>query len=432
MQKRRLLLITSGVFGIIMLLFLGMFIWVNKTKIGQKVKKENAVIELELWYPWSKENEIYQKAIQEAIEEFHEEQNYIRICSEGVDTEVYREKLPSAVAMDETPDMYFCYTSTYLQNIVQTGKVLSMNNYLPPDVKEQLQKGAFETVTFQNQIYGLPFAEDMGVFLVNTELFDKYELQIPETWEELLAVCKVFIEKGMTPLACATDMDTGYRMYLEILCLSESGKETCKRIISRKEMPDQAFSNGVYKFCKLLEIGAFGERDIQKSTFDIEDEFMMSRIPMYFTKNHMLGNIMQKNNPLYGKIKLVSFPDSHGKVLGGVSEAFVVDSSTQYPQEAVYALGRILQKFSTKLYEKGAALPVWDTSNAKVPEEELYRSLISELQHVQEKMLYWEFLLDAHMAVRFMEESEKLFLGKIDEDNFLGSFLENGELFLLK
>ena len=55
------------------------------------------------------------------------------------------------------------------------------------------------------QVYAVPFAsQTLGLF-INREIFDKYSLKAPATWDELLQVSKTLKEKGVIPLANGTN-----------------------------------------------------------------------------------------------------------------------------------------------------------------------------------------------------------------------------------
>ncbi|MFR2645502.1 MAG: extracellular solute-binding protein, partial [Blautia coccoides] len=91
------------------------------------------MINLRLWHPWENEGEAYKKSFLEAVEEYNETHDRIQIQAEGTEMELYREKLPSAIASNDTPDIYFCFGDSYLRGAVSSGKLLKMNEFLSDD-----------------------------------------------------------------------------------------------------------------------------------------------------------------------------------------------------------------------------------------------------------------------------------------------------------
>jgi raffinose/stachyose/melibiose transport system substrate-binding protein len=377
---------------------------------------------LDIWYPWTDKNELYEKAFLWAVQEYNQEHSDVQMNPKGMEMEVYREKLPSDIASNDTPDIYLCFTNEYLKNIADSGRVLNLNDYLAWDLDQNLQMSSLQNMTFDGMIYGLPFSESVGVFLVNTELFEQYGCEIPESWEQLLEVCRVFLENGITPLACSEDSDSGFRMYLEAICMNEAGAKTCEDIITGKQEVNEEFLQGVQKFAELMDMGAFGTIPLQMDTVDVEELFYLSRIPMYYTKSSFVGNIIQRNNPLYGKIHVIPFPGKRDmEMLGGVSECFVINADVEEPQEAVSALEEILQNFSLALYKNGSGIPVWNTEEV-LSDREPYTETVTMIQNADSLMPLWEFLISGEKMENFMKQSKDLVQNKITWEEFVRGF----------
>lgn len=71
------------------------------------IKKESNVVSLKLWYPWTDKYEQYEKIFLRSVEEYNQKYPEIQIQPEGTEMEFYREKLPSDIASNDTPDIYF-------------------------------------------------------------------------------------------------------------------------------------------------------------------------------------------------------------------------------------------------------------------------------------------------------------------------------------
>lgn len=413
--------------AVLALLSVMVFMAFGKISVKEESGAEGEVyrepLVLRVWYPWTDEEEIYKKAFLNAVDKCNKNHQEVQILPEGIATKLYREKLPSAIASNDTPDIYLCYTNAYLENAVNSGKVLRLDDYLSRKAKERILPGMEDAVTFEKGIYGLGFAKDAGVFFVNNEMLQEYGCSLPESWEELVEVCRIFLDNGIVPLACSADADRGFRMYLEALCMSEAGAEECLKIISGEKEVTEEFLRGINRFCELRDMGAFGRIPAQNTTGGVEEEFYLSRIPMYFTKNRIAGNILQGNNPLYGKISAAPFPGTEGlSMLGGVSETFVVNKATRYPKAAVSTLEELMYYFSINLKESNAGIPVWflkeDTEEEEAELDEAIREMDAK---AEETMPYWEFYLGGERSVSFMRESGKLYRNEISIEEFTES-----------
>ncbi len=402
-------------------LFLGRLTAKEPDGAGEAAYEEP--LTLRLWYPWTDEEKIYKKDFLGAVDKYNKNHQEMEIQPEGIETKLYREKLPSAIASNDTPDIYLCYTNAYLENAVNSGKILRLDDYLGSGTIKRILPGMDDEVTVDGGTYGLGFAKDVGVLLVNSEMFRKYGCSVPESWEELVEVCRVFLDNGIVPLACSADTDRGFRMYLEALCMSEAGAEECLEIIAGEKNATEEFIRGVNRFCELRDMGAFGSAPAGNTTGYVEEEFYLSRIPMYFTKNRIVGNILQRNSPLYGKISAAPFPGTGGLcIVGGVSEAFVVNGAVKYPEEAVTALWELMYYFSENLRESGAGIPVRVYKGDSKSEDGGLYEIIREMDaKAQTVMPYWEFYLGGEKALNFMKMSEKLYRNEISAEEFVKS-----------
>ncbi len=415
-----MLLILSGISGVF---------WIIESNVAIQNENETELkdIELEIWYPWTDKNELYEKAFLETVAEYNQTHSGVRLVPYGMEMELYREKLPADIASNDTPDIYYCFSGAYMEKIVRSGRILMLDDYLNGLISDTDKKEILSEMIFDDNLYGLGFARTAGMFLVNEEMFERYQLEIPETKEQLMTVCREFLNYGITPLACSEDADVGFRMYLEALCMSEAGAESCIDIMTGKEPVNDAFMTGIRQFLTLVDMGAFGTVPVQENTHEVEEDFLLSRIPMYYTKNSFIGTILQRNSPLYGKIRAVPFPGMGENVLmGGLCDGFVINAAAGYPEESTLALWELTQGFSEKLYASGAGVSVWRTAD-DVPESilqdeegnRIYLDMMELIRSAEQYVPFWENAVDRERVKVYTEASRELFEQDINAEEFV-------------
>ncbi len=69
------------------------------------------------------------------------------------------------------------------------------NNIVPAyrDITKELQKD-------KSKLFGIPYATNASGVIYNKELFDRYKLEIPKTWDEFIKICQFFESKDITPI----------------------------------------------------------------------------------------------------------------------------------------------------------------------------------------------------------------------------------------
>ena len=115
------------------------------------------------------------------------------------------DNIPAQIAAGTAPDMISCTNEHYLQYVRQD---------LFEDLTESVESGAIsidgidETAMsaweIDGKIYGIPYALNPGVFIVNDDMWQEFGLgdQYPETWEEVLQICKQVKEEHGMPALC--------------------------------------------------------------------------------------------------------------------------------------------------------------------------------------------------------------------------------------
>lgn len=67
------------------------------------------------------------------------------------------------------------------------------------DIPDKLDDTYKNAVTYEDGVYGIPLGTSMcGAVLYNREMYEKYNLEVPKTWDEFLENCRVLDEAGET------------------------------------------------------------------------------------------------------------------------------------------------------------------------------------------------------------------------------------------
>ena len=109
----------------------------------------------------------------------------------------YNNKLATVLSGKDKPNIFFFYT--WLKDNEKYASVIShMEDLSDPALKFNLDciRPGLLSRDAQNRVFMVPiFSRSYGV-LVNNNLFKKENLSVPNTWDELLNVCKSFADKG--------------------------------------------------------------------------------------------------------------------------------------------------------------------------------------------------------------------------------------------
>lgn len=115
------------------------------------------------------------------------------------------DNIPAQIAAGTAPDMISCTNEHYLQYIRQDLFEDLTSSVESGDISvEGIDETAMSAWTIDGKIYGIPYALNPGVFIVNDDMWKEFGLgdQYPSTWDEVLDICKKVKEEHDMPALC--------------------------------------------------------------------------------------------------------------------------------------------------------------------------------------------------------------------------------------
>ena len=335
-------------------------------------------ITLTLWDIWP-EGQPLNEPINTYIEQYQTEHPNItidRISTQEVDYQ--NTKLKVAAADGSQGDIFSCWGSGYAKTFVDAGAVLPLDEYYEKyGVNDQLLDGATTYCTYNDKVYGLPLKQWAGVLFCNKTIFDKYGLEIPVTFDDMLNCVKVFRENGVTPMVLGAKDGWHIGMIQNALAVRTAGADYMNKALAGEATLD---TPEIAKSAELLQelnnAGAFPEGTLGISSDEAEEEFYSGLVPMFYGGSWVAQSVdLEDNACSQDEIVVTTMPTVEGglgdetQYSGGVIDFLMINSKTEHPEEAFdFALG--LTKFlSTEAYILGDSLPCWkdiDTGDAEI------------------------------------------------------------------
>ena len=312
---------------------------------------------------WSAETEANRAPFLKTLEEFQAAYPNIKLEVEWYEANQWKDAGETLALSDSLPDVFYWNAGGVLWNLVSTGDILALNDYLTDDIMARIEGGTLTDMTFDGKIYQLPYTKACSCLYCNTELFDKYNVKIPETWDELIDAVKAFKEAGVTPMTVGGGDQWPTNMYADIINLRFAGDAACRACYYKTEgatFKTQDWLDGLKAFQELIDLGAFPEDAASLTRDESEVAYFNGEIPMYVHGQWFAGSLSAE---MQQKVKAVKFP-SVGKGydnqwMGGAAEGFCVAAYTEHPDEAFIACEFFAENQSKNGFISGAGLPAW-------------------------------------------------------------------------
>lgn len=141
-------------------------------------------------------------AFYQMVEKFKENNPDIKINLIGTDQKEHIKNMKLKAQSDTLPDIFWILPAS-AKELEEAGMLLDLSPLLK-DKKvdpDKFHASMIDTYNLDGKQYGLPYQALVTGFWYNKALFDKFNLELPETYEDLKAATKVFKENNVTTIA---------------------------------------------------------------------------------------------------------------------------------------------------------------------------------------------------------------------------------------
>lgn len=164
------------------------------------------------------------------IDEYMQENPNVTIEVEALDEEAYKTKFKAySMEAKDMPDVVSIWGQpSFLDEVVDAGVLAELNSEDYADYG--FIKGSLDGFTYDGKLYGLPRNTDIAVFYYNQKMFADNGWEVPQSYDDLLALAGKINEAGIVPVAM--DGGDGWPMavYLSDLLYKKSGADYSKII----------------------------------------------------------------------------------------------------------------------------------------------------------------------------------------------------------
>lgn len=302
--------------------------------------------------------------------EFMKQHPTVKIVVESLPDQPYQEKMKIYAASNKLPDVFKYWSfSTLLGELVNNKLAMALNQ--KDFAKMNWVPGSLESNIYNGKLYGLPVTMDYWVVYYNKALFEKYNVKIPATVEDLEATAKVFRANGVIPMS--TDGKDAWPLCLTFDNLTGrvNGDFTViQKAIDRKlKYTDPVFLASARKFKEMVDAGVF-QNDLLTSDYGAaRNLFGQEKAAMYLMGAWEMGlgtdtafSEHFRNN--VGVFKFPALRDGKGTVddlMAWYGGNYVVNAKTKYKS---LCLGYL------KLYFTMYPKLIWKTK-ANVPAQKI-------------------------------------------------------------
>lgn len=386
---------------------------------------------------WAITGGIHEILWKDSFAKWNEENPDSKISVEMFANDAYKEKIRTAVGAGNPPTLIFSWAGGTLREYAQNNNIVDLTAGTK-DVVSRVIPSVAEQGVVDGKVYAIPNSQSQPVVLYfNQALFDQVGVQVPKTWDDLLAVIPKFKEAGIAPLSVAGQSKWPYLMYIQYLTDRIGGPEAFNAVMNNEPgaWSNPAFTQALTMIQDLVKAGAFvdGYGSIAADANADQALLYTGKAAMLLQGSWVYSSMKADAPDLVadGTISATTFPtvaDGKGDpkdIVGNPSNYWSVSASatpadqataTKYLNDMVFNTD-----YTTELLDGGGVPPVLGLEDQIAKSDDakflsMAYQMVSEAPHFQ---LSWDQALGSAQAQELLTNLDKIFMLQSTPEEFV-------------
>ncbi|TDK64305.1 extracellular solute-binding protein [Bacillus salipaludis] len=341
--------------------------------------------------------------VKDIIGDYEKEHKDIKIETEILNPDQYREKLKVLASSNELPDIGMTWSDGFIKPYVDGGMLAPLDDVVDqnPDLKDAFIPGVKESYAVDGKTYGLPLELNISYVFYNKEIFKKYNLEVPKTFEEYKHVVKTLADHGVIPATVGAKDGWPASFWFMYLADRIGGPTILTDVIHGKtKMDDPAIIKAAQEVQNLVDMGGFEKGASALSNDDAKGFFMNEKAAMFLTATWELPNYTTSpdvKKEFKDKIGYFKFPVYEGgkgtdinSYVGGPGVGLFVAKDSKVQKEAKDFVGYFVKKWGEKSVTDAGVIPATKVDTAKLDLNPMYIHILKDLSEASNVTTYFD------------------------------------------
>lgn len=301
-----------------------------------------------LWTIWNAEPR--KSALDRIVADFMSKHPEVEIEVGNFEPDAYKTKIRVALGGDQPPDIFFVWSGEkMLHTFIRGGNCLDITPFLDAEGgkwRNRIVPASLRAYEYDGKTYGIPYLLQCTFLLYNKDIFARHGVEIPTTWDELIAVCDKLKEAGVTPIALGNREKWPAHHYPCVLFQRLMGHDAVMAQydpLGPGDYADQGWLTGLRMFDEFQQRGFFTPSPNGVSRADARAMFYGERAAMFYTGSWDFAQLTERGeapSSFWDKWDFFNFPAVEGgageqDALAGSADGYVISAKTRNPGAAV-------------------------------------------------------------------------------------------------
>lgn len=368
------------------------------------------------------------KIVNQIINDYQNENPNVTIKQEVLDNEQYKNKLKVLSASNQLPDVGVTWAAGFMQPYVEGNLFTPVDDLLSGELNGKFVAGTTEAYAMNGKTYALPLEFNIAPIYYNKAIFEQYNLEVPQTYEQFKTVVKTLSDNGVAPIALGNkDRWTGSLWYM-YLADRIAGQETlAKAITGEASFTDPGLMQAAQEVQALVDANAFVKGFNGLSNEEAKSEFINEKAAMFLMGTWELPNwttnedIPQEFRDSVGFFKFPTVDGGKGNIdswVGGPGVGLFVGENSKVKDEAKKFVEYFVMKWGEQSVTGAGVIPATKVDTSAIELPQLYIDLFNEMNKASSITLFADVQMKADAAETHLNQIQSLFGKASTPDSF--------------
>ncbi len=388
---------------------------------------ENVTVKfMHLWPAGSSKQ--HNMIVSNIVEEYQTANPNVKIDLEVLSNDQYKEKIKVLASSNQLPDIGLTWAAGYLQPYVEGNKFATLDDVLDGGLRDSFVSGTTEAYAVDGKTYGLPLELNIAPIYYNKEIFKKYNLEVPKTFDEFKTVVKTLADNGIAPITVGNKEPWTGSMWYMYLADRIGGPEALTNAINRtSSFEDPALIQAAAEIQNLVDLNAFVKGYNGLSNEEAKGPFMNGQAGMYMMGTWELPNYTTNEDvpkEFKDSIGFFKFPTVEGgkgdsnSFVGGPGVGLFVSENSKVKEQAKDFAAFFVQKWGERSVTDAGVIPATKVDTSKLDLPQMYIDVLNELSNASNITLYADVQMSAAVAQVHLNMIQSLYGKQISPEEF--------------
>jgi raffinose/stachyose/melibiose transport system substrate-binding protein len=392
---------------------------------SQTDRNENAMIRL--MSPWPDNGSLHNRLVERIIDEYMKEYPGITISTEALENELYKDRLKVLSASNALPDVGFSWAAGFLDPYVEGNLFTPLDDLLEDELRDLFVAGTTEMYEKYGKTYAVPVELNIVPIFYNKDIFARYGLTPPQTFEELKEIIRRLNDAGVTPISLGGKDAWTLSFWFMYLVDRVGGAELLDQSIATASFTDPRIIEAARLTQELVGLNAFPKGFMGMSNEEAKSWFMAELSAMYAIGTWEVPNYTTNPlvpEPFKDKIGFFPFPlveGGQGKLnnwIGGPGVGLFVAENSKVKTEAKKFVAYFVKKWGELAVNDAGIIPATKVDTSAVHQPRMYIDLLKELSTANKVTLYADVQMKPVAAEEHYTLVQALFGGAVTPEEF--------------